>query len=89
MQMKSSLCLSLSLPCRCLDARKALLPGNHIQVCCSLTGILAIPILFRVQTPLKLIAKLMHAYRKCCSYYIYANACDEYAVDALFKKIKS
>jgi len=29
-------------PCRCLNVRKDLLPGDHIQVC-SLTGILVVP----------------------------------------------
>lgn len=38
-------------PCRCLNVRKDLLPGDHIQVCCSLTGILVFPILFRFQIP--------------------------------------
>ena len=60
MQIEPSLFLSLSR--RCLEVRRALLPGDHIQVCWFLKGILAITILFRFQIPPKLIAKLILTY---------------------------
>ena len=72
-------------PCRCLKARKALLPSDHIQVCCSDKDFSSSHSI-QISNPTKVYCKKLMHIQRYCSYCIYA--CDEYAGYTSFTRVK-